>query len=118
MATQTRSRSTTTERLYTRDEVLAMLAELSQVAPKPRAKAKPKAAPKPRPKAAHKDGVSKADVDAYRDLWKKRVALRKELGLSGGFAGDQASTHKGMKALCAKMEALTTKGVNSYLVKW
>jgi hypothetical protein len=99
--------------------MLAELSASSQVAPvaKPR-KAKAKADPKPRPKAAHKNGVSQADVDAYRDLWKKRVALRKELGLSGGFAGDLESTHKGMKALCAKMEALTGKGVNQFLVKW
>lgn len=123
MATKTASRKTATAtraEMFTYEQVQAIIAELGFVAPKPAAKrrAKAKPAPKPRPKASHGAGVTQAQIDSYLDLWKKRVTLRKELGLTGGFAGDEASTHKGMKALCAKMTALKTAGVNPYLVKW
>lgn len=113
MATKTASRKTATAtraEMFTYEQVQAIIAELGFVAPKPAAK--------PRPKASHGAGVTQAQIDSYLDLWKKRVALRKELGLTGGFSGDEASTHKGMKALCAKMTALKTAGVNPYLVKW
>jgi hypothetical protein len=122
MATKTASR-TATEQTYTYEQVQAIIAQLgfapvAKPVRKVRAKATPKPAPKARPKASHGAKVTDAQVDLYRTLWKQRVTLRKELGLTGGFAGDEASTHKGMKALCAKMTALKTAGVNPFLVKW
>lgn len=118
MATKTRTTRPTaveykTQAVFTQAEVLALLAQLTAVSqPKPKAKA----APKPRPKASHGEGITQADITAYKTLWSKRVALRKELGLDG-WKADETSRNAKMKAIVKQMADLRAKGVNQFLVK-
>jgi hypothetical protein len=102
-------------------EALVNLQAAAMVAPvvaRPKAAPKAKSAPKPRPKATHGPKVGEKDINAYRTLWHERVALRKTLGLAGGFAGDTASQDPRMTIIVKKMDSLVAKGVNGFLVGW
>ena len=94
-------------------QVAALTALIAQQAtPTPTRKA---TTPKPRPKAAHGKGVTKAMQTEYATLWRARLDLRKQLGLTS-WADDEACKKPAMKALVSRMAELRDAGVNQFLL--